>query len=101
MQIRAVNSSSFSAYRKKDYGTGRCRLHHDLFQILGINTGWVLKLSISSDSSQTFSCICTAWPDASNLLMAHHICVDDTVRFGDIVGDREYDWTDGICDVSS
>ena len=99
MQIRAINSSSFSAYRKKDFGTGRCRLHHDLFQELKIKIGWVVKLSITIDSSHTLNCICTAWPDTFNTINANCICVDDTVKFEDSDGD--YDWTDGICDVRS
>ena len=97
--ITALHCNALIAYRKKDAGTGRCRLPVSLFTRWSLRTGWIMKLSITrSDGAIHCTCFCTAWPDTFNALDDDTICVDDSVIISSGSDDRPL-WFEGICHV--
>ena len=97
--LTAVHCNTLLAYRKKDAGTGRCRLPVSLFTRWSLRTGWILKVSITrSDGTMHCTCFCTAWPDTFNALDDDTICVDDSVITSSGSNDKPV-WFEGICQV--
>ena len=103
--VLAVHAAAIAAYRRKDGGTGRCRLPSALFEQWGLKTGWVLHLKVAVPGME-FTCLCTAWPDTLRAMADGHVCIDDSVIVtatwpgpepGAEAGHRV--WVEGRCEV--